>query len=415
MRFGVVLLGVTLFALSRIDRNSNQTDSWKAESETLQTLSETESSVSAPINQLNNSTDRNSVDPAKLLNSSFLSFSKGMQRMGWWSRNDPIPKKQWPRIDNHTCLPQGSPRIPPNDDPILRSPAIILLGAMKAGTSALASYLRQHPSVMTTKSKELHFYDFEFGRYATENGILRSDAREAYQRLFELGNQHSYEAMREQDKTNMIAVDDSPKYIFLSDRVPARIACVTPWAKLLAILRNPIDRAYSQYNMKDTLVAEKERGGDFEQWLQKDLQDLRETGVIQTHIPRDEFAGSDAEMEAWKTYTRLSTYSPIGRGLYALQIRHWFRIYEDAGIGRDQFFFVRSEEMHTNKEKVYERVLDFVGLDRVQLKDDDDVNKIPYKRLMSDKARKMLEEFYAPYNQELYELLGKEWEGVWDP
>ena len=57
-----------------------------------------------------------------------------------------------------------------------RAPYVLIVGAMKAGTTVLNHYLTEHSSVMSEKRKELHFYDFHFDEYATEKGILRRSA-----------------------------------------------------------------------------------------------------------------------------------------------------------------------------------------------------------------------------------------------
>ena len=216
---------------------------------------------------------------------------------------------------------------------------------------------------------------------------------------------------------HMVALDDSPRYIFWSDRVPARILCVAPWAKVLAILRNPIDRAYSHYNMKrSSKRVAKTRAArlpTFEEWIETDLQLLQETGVLDTQT--EHFAGSAAEKEAWKNYTAKCRHAPIGRGLYALQLRHWFQAYEAAGKSRADFFIIQSERFKHNKNNVYNDVLRFLGLDPVDLPHEKEPNTGIYSAEMNPTTRARLEAFYAPYNQELYTLLGKEWEGVWDP
>lgn len=330
------------------------------------------------------------------------------------NRAQPIPESDWPRLDNLSCVKRGLPDYP-DDHVMLRSPAVLLIGAMKAGTTALNKYLLQHKRVCRMKRKEFHFYDFKFEPFATTNGILREQARKKLTRLMERQNLQS-DLMFERKK--LFVVDDSPRYLFWSDRIPARVLCVTPWVKILAILRNPIDRAYSQFNMKDTLSVGKEETQiahlRFEAWVKKDMDDLVATGVVQDKIPREEFAGSPEEMQAWKRYTRLGTHAPIGRGLYAIQLRHWFDAFEKEGK-RDDFLIIHSERMRKDTEGVYKDVLSFLDIPQLPLKRDDEYFKAKYSAPMKNETRTMLEEFYSSYNKELYDLLGDEWDGVWDP
>jgi hypothetical protein len=106
-------------------------------------------------------------------------------------------------------------------------PDFLVIGAQRAGTTWLDGHLRAHPDIyLPEKRKEIHFFD----RYY-ERGILW------YESFFPKGE----EAARYR-----LFGEITPKYLF-DPEVPARIATVLPDCKLIAILRNPVDRAYSQY------------------------------------------------------------------------------------------------------------------------------------------------------------------------
>jgi hypothetical protein len=310
-----------------------------------------------------------------------------------------------PRDDNQTCISQGLPEYPEEGSLLRRMPHAIVIGSMKSGTSALAIYLYQHPQVIRPNYKELHFFDFEYETYASDNGIDRKSTRIHYKQAFERVLE-SEGIQKLLVNSKMVALDDSPRYILLSDRVPARILCVAPWVKLLAILRNPIDRAYSHYNM-NRFRAElngAEAMPTFEEWIDMDFQLLKETNVL-----------TEPTNEAWKNYTRKCRHAPIGRGLYALQLRQWFQAYEAAGKSRSDFFIIQSERFKEHKNQVYNQVLRFLGLEPFDLPNEMELNTGKYSEEMNTTTRARLEEFYEPYNQELYALLGKEWDGVWDP
>ena len=333
------------------------------------------------------------------------------------NRASAVPPNQWPKLDNQTCLPEGGPEYPPKSSKKRRLPYAIVIGSMKSGTSALSTYLYQHPNVVSPIYKEVHFFDFQFEQFASADGIHRRDARQHYRNAFNytLGEETLSNVER---NASLVAIDDSPRYIFWSDRVPARILCVAPWAKIIAILRNPVDRAYSQFNMHATFspnATSMKRTPTFEEWIAMDMVLLKETGVIQDEIKLKEYAGSAEEMEAWKKYTRLGTHSPVGRGLYAIQLRHWFQAYEAIGKSRSDFIIIQSERMRTDRNGVYAELLDFLGLDPHELDTETEPNSGTYNAQMSNETREMLETFYKPYNQELYDLLGKEWKDVWDP
>jgi Sulfotransferase domain len=330
------------------------------------------------------------------------------------NRANPIPMNIWPQLDNLTCIEQGLSTYPlPGDtnEWQIRAPYALILGAMKAGTTALGEFLWRHPAVVQTSRKELHFFDFRFTPFTSDQGIQRANARKEYRNVFfRCGAGHTVA-----NNNTLIAIDNSPKYLFLSDLVPARVMCVTPWVKIIVILRNPIDRAYSHFHMKNSDTWRQTNANiTFEEWIQKDLNDMKQVGLLQNDIPFSEFRGSDQEWTAWKAYTRLGTHSPIGRGLYVIQLRHWFQTWEAFGKSRNDFLVLHSQDLRDNTALVYQHLLDFLHLPAFPLSHAEETMKANYSKPISAITRQKLIDFYSPYNQELYELLGNTWDGIWD-
>ncbi len=117
-------------------------------------------------------------------------------------------------------------------------PNFFIVGAAKAGTTSLYSYLRQHPEIfMPEDVKEPHYFaqvhPSRAQRFASP--VFISD-REAYLRLFRAGK--NYPAIGEA----------SPSYLWCEE-APARIHAVAPEARIIIALRDPIERAYSHYLM----------------------------------------------------------------------------------------------------------------------------------------------------------------------
>lgn len=105
----------------------------------------------------------------------------------------------------------------------MRDPTFIIAGAMRCATSALNSYLREHPEVVVAETKEVHFFDDRF-----DLGV------DWYRRQFP-------------NAEHAVAVGEAtPNYIY-SAVAMGRIADVLPNVRLIVMLRNPIDRAYSHY------------------------------------------------------------------------------------------------------------------------------------------------------------------------
>lgn len=157
-----------------------------------------------------------------------------------------------------------------------RLPNFICIGAPKSGTTSLHHYLKQHPEVFLPDKKELHFFAAEDlarrqagpgDRYVVEEVVKTlDDYRRHYSKV-----------------ANATAVGEmSPSYLYYHDTVVGRIKDLLGDVKIIVLLRNPVEKAYSQYmhlvgearetmDFKMALAMEKERSdagyGDF--WLYK--------------------------------------------------------------------------------------------------------------------------------------------------
>lgn len=106
-------------------------------------------------------------------------------------------------------------------------PDFLVLGAQRAGTTWLDRVLRAHPGVyLPTRRKEVHFFDQHFarGEHWYRSFFPPAEAASRYRRIGEI----------------------TPRYLF-DPAVPSRIAALLPEARLVAILRDPVARLYSQY------------------------------------------------------------------------------------------------------------------------------------------------------------------------
>ncbi|MGQ0658302.1 MAG: sulfotransferase [Chromatiales bacterium] len=126
-------------------------------------------------------------------------------------------------------------------------PNFLIVGAPKAGTTSLYHYLKQHPQVYMSPVKEPHYLSFGemdlTGRFVHKPRGMVLTAGE-YERLFD----------RVRDET---AIGEASTTYLASRRAADRIAARLPGARLIAVLRQPADRAYSSYLMYRQLFAEK--------------------------------------------------------------------------------------------------------------------------------------------------------------
>ena len=293
-----------------------------------------------------------------------------------------------------------------------KMPSTVILGAQKSGTTTLSHVLFSHPDIVLTPKKEIHF--FSFSRHSLfQNGVPGPRARADYQHTL-----MEFKAPRKKKQATHF-VDATPIYTFLSSRVPYWLLCTAPWIKAIVVLRNPVDRAYSEFNMYKQKQTRAYGKGikSFEEWVGMDLWQLKKAGVIRSFDSPEDFAafsGSTEELYAWDKYLReTSEDAPIGRGLYALQLRHWLQAFEHFQKPPSDLLVLQSEKMKTERDKIYRQILDHIGLD-YHPSSSKDTHVRNYKKPMTNETRAMLTDFFEPYNQQLANVLGDEWDGVWD-
>lgn len=121
-------------------------------------------------------------------------------------------------------------------------PDFIIIGAAKAGTTAMYWYLAEHPEVHMSEVKETNYFAYE----VDENGKLLYGVPELHH--FPVHSAHAYENLFEKPRQEKVAGEASPMYLECP-RSAARIHAAIPGARLICGLRNPVDRAYSDYLM----------------------------------------------------------------------------------------------------------------------------------------------------------------------
>jgi len=246
-------------------------------------------------------------------------------------------------------------------------PDFVMIGGMKCGTTSLFQYLQQHPGVSKVYVEEVHFFDLNYHR-----GI------NWYRAHF---------PMKGKGDDRRISGDDSPYYIF-HPLVPGRVKADLPDVRMIALLRNPVDRAHSHYH------HETRRGREdlsFERALEKEEERLE---------------GEVARMERDPEYASFNhqRYTYMSRGRYAEQLKRWFDIFPE-----DRFLVLQSEAMFKGPQTVFDRVLAFLDLPPMELPDYDIFNPGGYPA-MRDETRRFLSEHFEPHNEELFKLLGEKFD-----
>jgi hypothetical protein len=239
-------------------------------------------------------------------------------------------------------------------------PDFLIIGEKKCGTSYLYHLLSQHPLVEPAAKKELHFFDAHF-----DLGV------EWYQRCFP--------APRWEEDRRTITGEATPYMSHPLSR--ERIAGVVPEARLIALLRNPVDRAYSDYQM----VARKGR----------------------EHLTFEEAIGAAEELPGkGEAHTDLgdARHGYLSRGIYVDRLLRWTEYFP-----KEQMLVLKSEDLFESPQDTLKVVLEFLGLPERELKVlglENKRNAGEYEGGMNPSTRKRLEEYFAPHNKRLYDFLG---------
>jgi hypothetical protein len=243
-------------------------------------------------------------------------------------------------------------------------PDFVIIGAQKCGTTFLYHLLGQHPHVRPAAKKEIHYFDHHFGK-----GI------DWYRSHFPLP--------KRKKGRRSITGESSPYYLF-HPHAARRMAQVVPEARLIALLRNPADRAYSHY--------QQELGRGHETLTFEEAIAAEETRL---HGERDRML----EDEHYASFNH-QNFSYLSRSIYVDQLAEWSRFF-----GRDQMLVLKSEDVFDRTAYALKPVLDFLGLPDWEPEASAPCLKGSYPP-MDSTTRQRLRDYFEPHNRRLYEYLG---------
>ena len=299
-----------------------------------------------------------------------------------------------------------------NSSPPWLEQIFVLIGAMKGGTKAVHNYLLEHPQFATrcnwqNRTEEFHFFD-TISDLDLQHGINQKDLQFRYTEMLEKKCPDAVKALRED--SNKMYLDDTPAYLLCSHSVPTIMNCAIPKLKILALVRNPTERALSHYNfyLDRGWCTEK----SFDEWVNLNIFDLTNFGVFSAKDPYE-------ELLAWERYINNAAIrhnrmcnALVTRGLYAIQLLHYITALEVAGRAKTDLLVLRSEDLKGDSiQQEYNKILDFLGLDAHTLQKSSPLHVTKYQGSMNNSIRSKLERVFRPYNRRLYKLL--DWEPVW--
>jgi len=383
-----------------------------------------------------------------------------------------------------------------------QAPDFILAGAQKSGTTALFALLEKHPSIIRSQNFEEHFFDMHYGielekltaKYKGESSesihcrlgklyttrlnfeseidtILKRESTQSLEPLIALAapslnserperirdNEHSINdtgPMQKQQPRHFVTFEKTPFYL-VWPHIPEAILKTCPWRpKIVIMLRNPVDRLYSHYQMR--FIMKQTEKGTLESTLNGELELLHKFGLSQApllknsteekissnqnHEDRDRFQPppislteqdrlDSIQFRGFGNHRQHQRY--LQRGMYAIQLTRWLKHFKL----NENMLILQYEEFKADPRSSYERVLEFLGItnntgdptvstgfrlsdnvlqriyrskSEVQLLK---INSLPPP--LDPSTRVYLENFYRPYNERLSSLLGNDARWLW--
>jgi tetratricopeptide (TPR) repeat protein len=238
-------------------------------------------------------------------------------------------------------------------------PNFIIIGSEKCGTSSLHTYIDRHPQVVEAIEKEIHYFSYNFDR-----GI----------------NWYLAHFPRLPQDSNYITGEASTSYIGCHNNAPQRTFELLPEVKLLAVFRNPIDRAISHYHQLVRLGREN-----------RSLET-----VIKTEI--DILRNIDNPWSSRQNYWRIGK-GIIWHSLYFYFIEKWLKIFP-----QEQILILRSEDLFGNTQETMKQVFKFLNLPNHKLESYPSYNAGGIYEGLEVSLREEMEKFFQPHNQKLQKL-----------
>lgn len=210
-------------------------------------------------------------------------------------------------------------------------PSFIIIGVQKGGTTALHNYLLQHPRLISPEEKELHFFDtiddLDFKKYD-----------ELFPKRFFL---------------NKMSFESTPRYIYYPN-VAKNLYKYNPNLKFIAILRNPVNRAFSAWNMYYQMRKDKKQIQLFKENENRSPSEKMFSVLYLNSFPTFK---QYVDFELQQSDHDLLEPSILKRGYYMDQIKEYLKFFK-----REQFLFVNSDNLKNDTLGVLNNISEFLKI-----------------------------------------------------
>ena len=316
--------------------------------------------------------------------------------------------------DQHHALALDDPRFKLVDGKT--RPEFMLVGGAKCGSTSFSEYLSAHPQVKILGPKEPNYWSWHryHGRY--QNSFVN-------------------ESPNPDPGPGQFISGEFSTSSLIHPLVPRRVRANLPELKIFVLLRNPVDRAYSHFMMAKSAGQENECS--FEEIVRKEMDEVpellaaHERGFLSTvGDSKSCYSAIDGtpisvvkHEQGWPKRSlrddleRRNFYrqSYVFRSLYHDQLHRWLRLFP-----RRQLMIIQSESFFDNAADTMNEVVGFLGLEPFAFQAADQLHRVwatgsgkifdkPHNYPpIDDATRRILTDFFEPYNQQLYRLINKD-------
>lgn len=273
------------------------------------------------------------------------------------------------------------------------TPNFIIIGGAKCGTTSLYAYLMEHPNILPASIKEVNFF-----QYTTNSKTS------FYRTHFPIKQQ------------NLITGEASTQYL-VHQLVPKRIHNLLPSVKLILLLRDPVERAYSEFNYMINLGAQ----------ISTNFEDAIESELKRINIEKEH---PEFVIENYNYFQPCFSY--LRHGIYINHISNWLKYFP-----KEQLLILNTKDLSNNFDNLMDKTFDFLNLPKYKIKNTIKKNKIEKIRPISGNERNIykntgsktqtlfnvqnysemkpetktrLRDFFKPYNKELFETIGEKFD-----
>ena len=250
-------------------------------------------------------------------------------------------------------------------------PNFLVIGVGRGGTTSLYEYLGQHNCITKSAYDEIGYFDDNF-----HLGI--NWYRSMFPTTF-----HKKKIIAKYG--NFLTFEVTPWYI-RKPWITERIQDIVKNVKIIAVLRNPIDRTYSHYHLalRDNTISK-----SFDEIVDQDIDILKKS----SSLDRDK-----------NYFNNVVQNSFLARSFYAEQLEHWFKIFNKKNI-----LTVSSESLSKNTQNTLNIIFSFLNLNHQNIPNLEKMNVGKYPP-MSNTIHKKLFDYFYEYNEKLFDLIDERYD-----